>query len=172
MNKSYFIHIIRFIFLLLFQGLILDKLSLYGGIMIPFPYIYALLLLPLSTSRWLLLLIGFIYGFALDCFSSTLGMHTSAAVFLAFIIPYLQGMLAPIEGYSITDSPTIKSKGWSWFLIYAGSLTILHHSWLFFIEAFQISNFVTTLLKILFSSVLSLAIMLLFQFFSFNSKKS
>ncbi len=171
MNSSYLNHIVRFVFLLLLQGLVLDKISFFDGRMLPFPYIYALLILPFNTAKWLFLIIGFVYGFAIDSFSSTLGMHTSATVFLAFIIPYFRDMLAPIEGYGVVASPTVESQGVKWFLIYILVLTFLHHTWLFYIESFQITNFFATLLKIILSTIFSVILMLIFHFLPLNLKK-
>jgi len=172
MGNKYVIHIVRFIFLLLLQGLVFDKIPFLNGRMIPFPYIYAILLLPFTTVRWLFLVIGFVYGFAVDAFSHTLGMHTSATVFLAFIMPYFRDFVAPIEGYSVTSTPTVNSQGLKWFVIYIFILTFLHHFWLFFIESFQFENFLDTLSKIFLSSIFTIVLILVFHFLTINSKKS
>lgn len=172
MENKYLIHIVRFLFLLFLQGVILDKIDFFDGRMIPFPYIYAMLLLPFSTVRWLYLVIGFVYGFALDSFSHTLGMHTSSTVFLAFIIPYFRNFMAPIEGYSNTATPTADSQGLKWFVIYISILTFLHHFWLFFIESFQWANFTDTLIKIFLSFAFSVSLMLIFHFLAIHPKKS
>lgn len=172
MGREVISHIVRFIFFLLLQGLVMNKLHFFGGMMMPFPYILPLILLPFGYSRWGILLIGFFYGISLDMFSSTLGMHTSATVLIAFLIPKVRNLIAPVEGYGVSDTPTIQSQGLSWFIVYAAILTIIHHIWLFYLENFQWANLFSTLIKAILSSILTLAFIILFQHLSFNTKKS
>jgi hypothetical protein len=53
--------------------------------------------------------------------------------------------------------------GMSWFLTYAGGLVLLHHIILFFAESFKFSEFFFTLGKILFSSVITLLLIIIAQ---------
>ena len=81
-------NVIRAIFLLAFQVLVLSQINLGGK---PFSYIsifiYPLFLmfLPFTTPTWLMMLIGFIYGYIIDTFLNTLGMHAATCVFMAYI---------------------------------------------------------------------------------------
>ena len=77
-------NVIRFIFLVLFQVLILNNIQLSGYIN-PYFYVYFILLLPFETPRWVLLISAFILGFAIDAFTNTPGLNTAACVFMAFI---------------------------------------------------------------------------------------
>ncbi|MBL4668206.1 MAG: rod shape-determining protein MreD [Flavobacteriales bacterium] len=77
-----------FILLVLFQGLILNNVE-FGGYVVPFLYVFFILSLPFETPNWIVLLLGFALGVAIDSFTSTLGMHTSATVFMAFCRAYL-----------------------------------------------------------------------------------
>ena len=140
--------------------------------MIAFPYIYAMMLLPFNTPRWALMIIGFIYGIAVDSFSHTLGMHTSAMVFLGFIIPYVHDFITPVDGYTVNASPTVSSQGLSWFVRYVFILTFLHHFWLFFIESFQLINFLDTLIRIFFSSFFTFTFIMIFHYLTFKSHKA
>ncbi len=164
-------HIIRFGFLLLFQAIVINKIELMDGLVLPFVYIFALLMLPFNTPRWALLLIGFIYGLSLDAFTNTLGMHTSACLVLVFAQPFVLRLLSPREGYELNGKGTIQKLGLTWYLLYAGILTLIHHFWLFYIEIFRFTDFFTTFLKVILSSVATLIFLTLGQYLIFKSKE-
>ncbi|MCB0756525.1 MAG: rod shape-determining protein MreD, partial [Flavobacteriales bacterium] len=63
----------QFGLLCLLQVLIFNHLNL-GGYINPFPYIYLILILPISMGRIQLLLIGFLLGLTIDVFSDTGGL--------------------------------------------------------------------------------------------------
>ena len=88
----------RFIFLVLFQVLVLDNIQL-GGYLNPFMYVLFILLMPFETPGWVLLFSAFLLGGSIDLFEHTPGMHASAAVFMAFLRPAVLKLIAPREGY-------------------------------------------------------------------------
>jgi len=160
----------RFIFLILLQVLVLNHVALAGHFY-PYPYILILLALPLELPKWADLLIAFAVGLTLDIFTRTLGMHTTACVFIGFLRPIIIRFTAPREGYEFGVRPSIQDMGWVWFITYAGTLTLLHHLFLFFVEAFTISQFWFSLSKALVSSVLTLLLIVVFQFLSVTPKR-
>ena len=81
-------NIIRFAILVLIQILLLNNIQISGHI-VPYFYILFILLMPFETPGWMLLFAGFALGLSVDMFGQTLGMHTSATVFMAFLRPYL-----------------------------------------------------------------------------------
>lgn len=164
-------HIIRFVLLILLQGLIVNRLDLASGMILPSVYIFAILMLPLQTPRLLLLVIGFATGLVMDAFTNTIGMHTSACVFLAFVQPYVLRLLAPREGYEFGLTPTVQDLGLSWYVTFAAILTLCHHTWLFFMEVFRLSDFLYTLEKILLSSLLTILLLVLGQYLIFTPKE-
>jgi hypothetical protein len=164
-------HIIRIIFLILLQGLIVNRLDLASGLILPSVYIFAILMLPLQTPRLLLLVIGFVAGIFMDSFTNTIGMHTSACVFLAFAQPHVLRLLAPREGYEFGLTPTVQDLGLSWYLTYAGILTLCHHSLLFFMEVFRFTDLSFTLEKIALSSLTTVLLMVLGQYLIFTPKE-
>ncbi len=102
-------NIIRFVLLVLFQVLVFNNIQL-GGYLNPYIYVLFLLLMPFETPRWLLLVAAFTLGISIDVFSNTLGIHTSATVFMAFIRPFVLDFIAPRDGYEIgtqTYSPKL-----------------------------------------------------------------
>ncbi|MDP4267135.1 MAG: rod shape-determining protein MreD, partial [Bacteroidota bacterium] len=87
-----FKNISRFVLLIFIQILILNNIELSGFIN-PYIYVLFIILLPFDIPRWSLLVIGFITGITVDMFSNTLGMHTTATVFMAFCRPFILNML-------------------------------------------------------------------------------
>jgi rod shape-determining protein MreD len=160
----------RFVFLILLQVLVLNHVALADHFY-PYPYVLILLALPFELPRWADLLIAFITGLTLDIFTRTMGMHTTACVFIGFLRPIFVRFLAPREGYEFGTRPNIQDLGWVWFITYAGSLTLLHHLFLFFVESFTLAQFWFTLGKAIVSSILSLLLMIVFQFLSITPKR-
>lgn len=161
---------IQFILLVLIQVLILNNIQ-FSGFINPYLYIIFILWLPFDVPKFLLLLLAFLLGLSVDIFSSTIGMHTSATVFMAFCRPFVLRMIAPRDGYEITQKPGIRDFGFSWFLIYTVSLTILHHLFLFFVEVFRFSDMFFTLGRMFVSSIFTLSLIIIFQLFRYNSDK-
>ena len=47
------------------------------------------------------------------------------------------------------------------YMVYAGLLTLIHNSWLFFLEALQFGNFLEFVIKTFFSTFISLILILI-----------
>ena len=153
----------RFIVLVLFQVLVLNNIQ-FSGYVNPFMYVLFILLLPFETPRWLLLFSGFLLGLSVDIFSNTLGLHASASVFMAFMRPYILTIMAPRDGYETGTYPRIFYYGLTWFLNYTIILVLMHHVFLFYFEVFRFAEFFRTLLRVIFSSAFSIAIIVLSQY--------
>lgn len=161
---------VRFSVLVLIQVLVVNYIDL-GTRVNPFLYIMYILMLPVNTPNWLILLLGFVLGISIDMFTNTLGMHTSACVFLAFVRPFVLRIMAPRDGYEFDAQPMIQSNGLLWFAGYALVLIILHHLWLFGIEYFKFSDIGFILSKTILSAIASLIIILLAQYLLFKPIK-
>lgn len=172
MIRNVFGHIIRFSFLLILQGLVINRLDIADGMVYPFVYIFALLMLPFETPRLVMLLIGFVYGMAMDAFANTMGMHASACVAMTFAQGILLRVMSPREGYEFGLRPTIQYMGIGWYLPFALILSFIHHTWLFSIEVFRWSDFGTTFLKIILSTLATLLLMVVGQYLIFSQRKS
>ena len=161
----------HFFLLILFQGLILNNVE-FGGYFVPFLYVVFIIALPFETPNWIVLILGFVVGFLIDCFTSTLGMHASATVFVAFCRYYLLERLAPRGGYSLNATPSIQDMGMGWYLFYAVSLIFLHHLFLFYIESFKSTQFFYTFGRVLASTFFTLILVLIVQLFNYKSSKT
>ncbi len=158
---------IRFVVLVFIQVGILNHIQVSGFIN-PYMYILLILLLPFETPNWLLLIVSFLLGFSIDLFSGTLGIHASACTFMGYARPYLLKMISFRDGYEVGTVPGIADFGFSWFFKYALIFTFLHHSFLFFVEAFSFSNFAEILVRIVFSTVFTLILIVSSQFIMFK----
>lgn len=160
----------QFILLCLLQVLIFNNLNL-GGYVNPFPYIYLILMLPISMGRIPVLLVGFFLGLTVDVFSNTGGMHAAATTLIAFYRPLYIKAQSPREGYELTAVPSIKQFGITWFIPYALLLVVMHHSVLFLLEAFRFSDFFHTLLKAVLSSGLTMVIIVFIEYMFVNERR-
>lgn len=158
----------RFCIILLIQTQILDKIVLRWWtqptgfpVFVPFLYPLFILLLPLQTPVWLLLLIGFGTGLTVDVFNNTAGMHAFACVLIAYLRTNVLNALLPknLSEYG-SQSPGVKNMGWMPFLTYSGFLVLIHHLAFFTIEMWSLHNIGYLLMKILASAVTSMLFIL------------
>ncbi len=160
-------NIFRFVMVVLFQVLVMDNVML-NGYMVPYVYLLFILLMPFETPRWIVLISGFLLGIGIDLFEHTPGMHTAATVLLAFVRPYILSLLAPRDGYEPETFPRVHFYGFTWFLKYTLLMVLVHHLALFYLEVFQLQNFLSTLSRVILSSILSASTIVLSQFFVFR----
>jgi hypothetical protein len=160
----------RFVFLILFQVLILNNLQ-FSGYINPYFYIYFILLLPFETPRWLLLLSAFLLGISLDAFTNTFGLNASACVLMAFVRPFVISAISTGTEFMTGHSPSLKNQGLKWFAYYSISLVLVHHFTLFYLEIFRFTEFFQTLLRVLLSSVFTLLIIFIAEYLSYPTEK-
>lgn len=160
---------LNFFVLVFLQVLILNNIQL-GGYINPYLYVLFILFLPLEIPNWFLLLLAFVLGLTIDMFSNTMGMHAAASVFMAFCRPHVLRIISPRDGYEPEKSPTLSNMGLNWFLAYSAILVVLHHLALFYIEVFRFSEFFSTLGRVLLSSVLTIALILISQYLFYKTK--
>ncbi|SHF95670.1 rod shape-determining protein MreD [Mariniphaga anaerophila] len=157
---------VMFVVLVLMQVLVLNQVQLSGYIN-PFIYVLFIMLLPVSTPRYLLLILGFLIGFVVDIFSNSLGIHAAATVFIAFVRPFVISSISTREE-DRNEYPGLRQNKFSWFLSYTAIMVLLHHFVLFYLEYFTFSHFFLTFLRVLLSSVFSIFIIVLSQFIIFR----
>lgn len=170
MGRTLISNIIRIAFVIVLQVLVINRLDLLGGMIFPFIYVHAIIMLPLETPRWLSLLLGFTVGLIVDGFMDTPGFHASACLWLALLMPVVQRFLSPRDGYEFGQRPTVQSMGLRWYLVYAGILILIHHLWLFNIEFFRLSEIFANLGKVVLSSLATLVLLVLFQFLTYAQR--
>jgi rod shape-determining protein MreD len=163
-------NIYRFVIVLLIQVLVINNITL-GSYVYPAFYVYFILLLPFESKGWVLLITAFLMGLGVDFFSNSPGLNASAAVFMAFCRPLIIHMLKTKKEYEPGLVPGIRDTGFGWFFTYSLLLILLHHSFLFFVEAFSFENIRQTFYRILFSSGATLGLVLLAQIIVYKQRK-
>ncbi len=150
-------NIIRFVFFILFQVLILNEVPPLHQFIVPYIYFLYILWLPFNINRFLLLLISFVFGLTLDYFTGTPGLHAAPCVLIAYIRPYLLNLLIPQETTEQSYvEPGHKSMGWAPYLLYIGVLSFVHHFYLVLIEWLQFGNFIYFIGKVTGTTAISL----------------
>ena len=155
-------NILRFSLFILVQVFVLDKIHLHQMVT-PYVYFLFILWLPFRMGRTQQMLIAFVLGFTMDSFRHHPGFHTAACVLIAYIRPFLVNLLIPQEGADTNyEEPSFKSLGgFLPYIIFVGVLTLIHHGWLFFLEAWQFGNIWYFLVKTLLSTALSLFLIII-----------
>lgn len=154
-------NIIRFAAFIFVQVYILDKLPPLHQYIIPYLYFLFILWLPFSISHVGLMVVGFFTGFVLDTFTNTPGLHAAPCVLIAFLRPYVIGILTPKDSNEFTyREPSPKSMGWSPYLVYVLILTIFHHLYLVILEWASFGSFWHLLIKIVSTTAISMLLII------------
>ena len=167
MNNILITNAVRFVVLVLLQVLVFKGIT-FGGDwashinLIVYPIF--IILLPLRTPHFLLVILGFLIGITIDMFYDSLGVHASACVFIGFIRPIVLAFLAPQGGYNMSFSPTKARYGNTWFLIYASVMLFLHLFFYFSVEAFTFYHIGQIFMKTLFTFFISMIFIIVYQF--------
>ena len=163
------INLLRFVALIAAQVLIFSNIK-FSPFISPYVYPLFILLLPFATPRWLLIILGFVTGLTLDLFVGSLGMHAAACVLLAYLRPSLISIITP-KGAEFEVEPNINLQGATWFAIYLGLATFIHHLCYFLIESWTFYNPFISLLRIILSTGFSVLFMMIFLVLFTSSKK-
>lgn len=159
-------YFIMFVVVVLVQVLLLNHIQ-FSGYINPWFYILFILLLPVSTPRYAVLLLAFVLGMVVDIFSDTLGLHTAATVFMGYFRSSVIRMLTMRESEQ-SDYPGLHQYGLRWFFLYVLVLTVIHHMFLFYLEVFTFAGFFRTFTRTVFSSIFTLFVIILSQFLVFR----
>jgi hypothetical protein len=154
-------NIIRFILFIGFQVFILDKIPPLHRFVVPVIYYLFILWLPFSVSRFWLLIIGFITGLSYDYFTNHPGLHTAACVLIAYIRPFLVSLLTPKDTSEFNyREPSAQAMGWAPYTIFVLVLTLLHHSYLLFLELLEFGSFLDFVIKVISTTGISMLMIL------------
>jgi len=156
--------IVIIVLLILLQVLVLNNIQ-FSGFVNPYVYIMIILILPSVTPAWLVLIISFLTGLIIDLFSGSPGMHASATLLAGFSRPLVLRLISPPDGYESGSDLSMAAYGLRWFLIYAAIIVVIHHTALFFLEVFRLTDFFRTIFRILLSSLFTLGFILLIEYY-------
>ena len=157
--------------LIVVQVLLVNHIRL-GGYVHPYVYLIFIMLLPINTPGWQLLIAGFSIGLIIDLFMGTLGMHAGATTMMAFCRPAIIRIVSGSQKLDNTREPSINQLGFPWFLRYTLGMVLVHNFTYFMLEGFSFHLVGQALLRILISvPVSSFLILMILFLFSANKKK-
>ena len=167
MNKYYIKYLGLLAVFVLLQVLILNKILFFTYIN---PYLYLALIIswPLKAPKWFLLVYAFTLGFFIDLFGGSLGFHSTATVFIAFIKPTISKITIPHNILGDTDEITLNKVGSKSFIIFSFLIILIHNNILFILEHLDFNFHI--LGKIVASSLVTLILVLILEVFR-SSKK-
>ena len=155
------------VLLLFLQVFLLDNLH-WLGLVHPFVYLWAIVLLPIELPRWMQMLIGAVIGALMDIFTHAPGIHMAGCVMIAYQRPLLVARyVQDIE--RMKGGITIAAIGMDNYMRMLAMMVAVHHTVVFFLEAFTFHHFGYTLLQILLSGVMSFAFILMLEYVRKNT---
>lgn len=169
MKLSYLQEILFLILLVLLQVLLFNRIVLFG-IAVPILYIYFLLKLPIGRNLFFVIISGFLLGLTIDIFVNTPGMNAATTTIAALFRKPILHLIYPREEYD-EFIPGLNT-GANLFVKFAIIMVLLHHTILFFIESFTFFNLLNTLLRIVFSSALTLLLIFAIDSLMYRKKIS
>lgn len=159
-------NIVRLILILLVQLFILTNIPPLHQLVVPYIYFVFILWLPFKTTRINLLLVGLLLGLLVDMFYKTPGLHAAASILIAYIRPYVIGLLLPKETTEWgNEEPSRYTMGTMPYATYIIMLTLVHHLYLVFLEWMQFGSFLYFLGKVIATTLVSLLLILLAELF-------
>ena len=171
-NKNAIYNVVGIAFLILLQLFVVRELNLWG---VGFCYIYAsvLLLIPITFSKGYSLIIAFFLGLFTDMFYSTPGVNAFACVMLVFLKPYVFKSIPTQANFEENDLITPHNFGLINFLVLGFILFIVHHFFIFQLEAYSSEFIWTSLYKAFVSALFTLrsTVILFYLMFSTKSRR-
>jgi hypothetical protein len=162
MASVYLLILKRFIFFALLQGLIFNNFDFYD---IYDPYICLV---------FTFMIISFIFGFALDLYSNSLGINAAACLSIAFLRSYILnfvfGSFYDPHGIKLIKNYVSEST-FSQKLLYISSIILIHHLVLFSLETFSFEFISLIMFKTLITSLISLIFCSTFIYIMIENEK-
>lgn len=153
---------------ILLQVLVFNHLHVCGGVVLI--YLIGLIKFPFETNRSLQILIGFICGLIIDIFSNTLGMHALTCVMIMWLrLPLLHMFILADE--TKTGIASFSRIGTTTYIRFLLTIVLVHSIILYFVESFTLFNLLPMLLKVLFTSLLTIAFAVSIELLSLTVRK-
>lgn len=163
MTKLVLSNILRFVVLIVLQILLLNYVN-FGGYIIPFVYILAVLMLPTRIGNIPLLLIAFAAGAVVDVFCNIPGFHAFCCTLMAFARVLVgDRMLTRDDPDVVIDVPSVRTVPFQPFAMYLLVMSAVYCIAYCLLESFSFSNFWITLLAIVLDTVGTWILMMLCQ---------
>ena len=167
MNNIVFIHILRFLFLVLFQTIVCSNINFLGYIN-PYIYVLFILLYPITNNRLLFIFISFLLGLSVDVFLDSGGTHAAASIAIAYIRPlFLKFSFGAVYEYHAVK---FSNTDFSQRLVYFLMLIFIHHFILFSLVLFDQNELLLIIKQTFYSGIFTLLLCLLLTTLFSNKK--
>ncbi len=148
-----------FILGILLQVLVLNNVQLFG-FMVPYYYPVIILALPATMNQHYVLILAALTGFVVDIFEHTGALHASATLIMAYLRPVILRLISTQSGRELPEL-SLKALGAKNFLLFSTIGVLVHHFSLFFVDALRLSNIDITIMRSLYSTLLSVVVIFL-----------
>ena len=152
------------------QMMVFNNVHIFGYAT-PMPYVYLLLLFPLGTQRWLILLWGFFCGLLCDVVSLTTGIGAAAMTLAAFVQPPLLRLMTPKDAAEDMH-PSFSTMDFWPYVRYAAVVTFVFCAAYFLLQSFTFFHILDLLIAFLSSWLLTLLVCVAIEGVRGGRKKS
>ncbi len=159
MSKTTLQFLLLGLILVLAQVIVFNHICLFN-VAVPMVFIYLIFRLPITLSLNWTLTVSFFLGLIVDIFSDTYGMNAVACTVVAMLKHPVLRLYVPREEDLTRPEPSMLSLGVAVYMKYLLTMTVIYCTLIFIIEAFTFFNPLQLVLRIVFSTVLSMIIML------------
>jgi hypothetical protein len=158
-------HIGIFFIYLIAQVLVFKHLTLWEVASVHV-YLVSLLILPVNTPFWLLLLIGFFAGMLVDVlsFGPFKGVSAFSAVLMLSLRNAWVSLITNKSNFRGSEETLIRVQPFAWLVQYMLPLVLIYELSYHFLEAFSFDNVGFTLLQFGVSTLYTLLICLIFTY--------
>lgn len=170
MAKEILKFVLLSLLLVLCQVVVFNHICLFG-VAIPLVFIYALVHLPLNMNVNWVMTLGFFLGLTVDVFSNTQGLNALACTILAVCRMPVMHLYVPRVDDLPNPEPSVATLGWSIFMKYALTLSLIYCTVYFIIESFGFFNIWQIIFRIIGSSLLTFIIIMAIDGFNLRFRK-
>lgn len=156
-SKSILSDLLLIAFLVALQIVVLNRITLMGKYT-PVLYPVFVMFYPFFRNKYVLLLMSFVLGLAIDAFLGTWGINAFATTLIA----YFRTVIFRTSTETSTDFFSFQSLQWSQFLFFIFSSILIHQFAVQFLEYFKFSRILEILLNIFASSLISFVFILMY----------
>ena len=146
-------NVIRLLVMVVLQAALLESVAPFGEWTRPQWALWAVFMLPPKSDPFAKLGFGFLLGLGLDIILGTYGHHMAAGTVLGGALPALHRLLAPREGYEVTEKPTLQDLGLQWVAVLSFLGATLFHLTLMVVDTWHARLIPSALLPALTSAL-------------------
>lgn len=159
-------YLLLYVLVVAVQVLLLDNVNV-NGFGTPLVYVGLIIVLPYGVAPSLKLLIGFLLGAVVDICSGCAGVHAAATTATAMLYILSIDKFIPKEDMRLYEllTPSPQSMGWSSFFRFTLLMVMVHHTFLYAVEAMSLAHPLLLGMRIVLSGLTTLSLILLTEYY-------